>query len=69
MLAYYTTRNSKRKKTEKSRKNRNGGLPIVNLHLYVDFGPKRASIFNFDALFEYIGFELFEYIGGILKKT
>jgi hypothetical protein len=44
---------------KKIRKNENGCLPIVNLHLYVDFGPKQTTIFHFDVLFEYIGFEIF----------
>jgi hypothetical protein len=31
-------------------------LVLIRLHLYDVFGPKRATILNFDALFEYIGF-------------
>jgi hypothetical protein len=42
---------SQKKKSEKRINDENGGLPVVNLHLYDAFGPKRATIFNFDALF------------------
>jgi hypothetical protein len=31
-------------------------LVLIRLHLYDVFGPKHATILNFDALFEYIGF-------------
>jgi hypothetical protein len=34
----------------------NVSLHFVNLHLYDVFGPKQATIVNFDALFENIGF-------------
>jgi hypothetical protein len=40
-----------KKKSEKRLKDENGGLPSISLHLSVDFGPKRARILNFGALF------------------
>jgi hypothetical protein len=47
------------KKNQQNINDENGGLPGVNLQLYDAFSLKRATIFNFDALFEYIGFERF----------
>jgi hypothetical protein len=36
---------------EKRQNNGNASLPSVYIHLFVDSGPKRAKILNFDALF------------------
>jgi hypothetical protein len=46
-----TTPVAKKNSSGKRINDENGGLPVVNLHLYDAFGPKRATIFNFDALF------------------